>query len=267
MKRHELRTTKALGQHFLLDRDAVERIVAAAELTGAETVLEIGPGLGVMTRLLAEQAATVTSVEVDAGFIRVLEETVGPLPNVRVYHEDFLKLDLAEWVPSHLSPLPANVVANLPYNISTPILSALFGANHLWRSIVLLLQKEVADRMCAAPNTPDYGSLSVFAQFHAAVEITGAVAPSCFFPPPKVDSCIVRLTPLTEPPVSVRDVAHFQRIVRAAFNQRRKTLGNALSALPWGKDGARSALAAAGIDPIRRGETLSLQEFAAIANG
>ena len=267
MKRHGVHTTKSLGQHFLLDRAAIERIVAAAELTGTESVLEIGPGLGVMTRLLAEQAATVDAVEVDAGFNRVLAETVGDLPNVRVHHEDFLKLELPVWAPEHLSPLPATVVANLPYNITTPILTALLESKGLWKTIVLLVQKEVGDRLRACPNTPEYGSLSVFAQFHAQVDVTGTVPPGAFFPPPKVNSGIVRLRPLAEPAVDVSNPALFHRIVRAAFGQRRKTLGNALSTLPWGKDGARSALEKAGIDPMRRGETLSLEEFARLANG
>jgi 16S rRNA (adenine1518-N6/adenine1519-N6)-dimethyltransferase len=267
MKRHGLRTTQALGQHFLLDRNALERMVGAAELTGEEAVLEIGPGLGAMTRILAEHAATVTAVEVDAGFIGVLRETVGGLPNVRVDHADFLKLDLPTWVPENLSPLPATLVANVPYNISTPILAALLATGAYWRVIVLLVQKEVAERMRAQPNTPEYGSLSVFAQFHAAVDIAGTVASQCFFPPPKVESSIVRLRPLAEPPVAVSDTALFHRIVRASFGQRRKTLLNALSAMPeWDKDDARAALEAAGVDPKRRGETLSMAEFAMIAN-
>jgi 16S rRNA (adenine1518-N6/adenine1519-N6)-dimethyltransferase len=267
MKRHGLRTTQALGQHFLLDRNALERMVNAAELTGEEAILEIGPGLGAMTRILSERAATVRAVEVDAGFIGVLKETVGDLQNVRVDHADFLKLDLPSWVPANLNPLPATIVANVPYNISTPILASLLATGAYWRVIVLLVQKEVAERMRAKPNTPEYGSLSVFAQFYAAVDIAGTVAAQCFFPPPKVESSIIRLRPLAEPPVAVNDVPLFHRIVRASFGQRRKTLLNALSAMPeWGKDGARAALETAGIDSKRRGETLTMAEFAALAN-
>lgn len=267
LKQHGLRTTISLGQNFLLDRNAIERIVAAAELTGSEAVLEIGPGLGAMTRLLAERAASVVGLEVDAGFIKVLEETVGEYPNVRIEHADFLKLDLPTWGPANLKPLPAKVVANVPYNISTPILAALFETLPLWDSIVLLLQKEVAERMRARPNTSQYGSLTVFAQYHAEVEIVGAVPPTCFFPAPKVDSSIVRLRPRQEPPVALKDPVLFHRVVGASFGQRRKTLGNALSTLPeWGKEGALAALTAAGIDPRRRGETLTMAEFAALSN-
>jgi 16S rRNA (adenine1518-N6/adenine1519-N6)-dimethyltransferase len=267
LKRHEIHTNKSLGQNFLLDRNTLERLVDAAGLTGTEAVLEIGPGLGAMTRLIAERAGTVTAVEVDAGFVRALAETTGDLPNVHIEHADFLKLDLRAWAPEFLNPLPATVIANVPYYITTPILANLLATSDLWRVIVVLVQKEVAERMRAAPNTPDYGSLTVFAQFHAEVELVGVVPRGVFFPPPKVDSAIVRLHPRAVSPVEVRDVKRFQQVVRAAFGQRRKTLGNALSAVPgWGKEGARAALAGAGIDPQRRGETLDMADFASLAN-
>lgn len=267
LRRHEVRTNKSLGQNFLLDKNTLERIVAAAHLAGDEAVLEIGPGLGALTRLLAEQAASVAAVEIDAGFVRVLAETVSDLVNVRVEHADFLKLDLETWARENLSPLPATVVANVPYYITSPLLIALLRTGALWKSIVVLVQKEVADRLRAGPGTSDYGSLSVFAQFHAEVEVVGVVPRGVFYPPPKVDSAIVRLTPRAAPPVDVADPALFEQVVRAAFGQRRKTLSNALSALP---DRSRAeilaALEAAGIDPQRRGETLDMAAFAAIVN-
>lgn len=267
LKKHGVRTNKALGQNFLLDRNTLDKVVAAAELTGEEAVLEIGPGLGALTRLLAERARSVVAVEVDAGFVRVLSDTVNDLPNVIVAHSDFLKLDLPVWVPENLSPLPATVVANVPYYITSPILVSLLETSALWRSIVVLVQREVANRLNAKPDTSDYGSLTLFAQFHAEVDMVGAVPRGVFYPPPKVDSAIVRFRPRATPPVDVRDVRRFQQVVRAAFGQRRKTLSNALSAVPeWGKEGARAALAASGIDPQRRGETLSMAEFAAVAN-
>lgn len=267
LKRHGVRPGKALGQHFLLDRNALEKIVAAADLTAEEAVLEIGPGLGVMTRLLAERAVRVAAVEMDAGFVRVLSETVAGLPNVEVTHADFLALDLPAWAPEHLHPLPASVVANIPYNITTPILSHLLETGALWRVIVLLMQREVADRLRAKPNTAAWSSLSIYAQFLAKVEVISTVPRGVFFPPPKVDSAIVRLTPRTTPPVAVDNPPVFFRVVRAAFGQRRKTLGNALAAIPgWGARGARVALEAAGVDARRRGETLSMDEFAAVAN-
>lgn len=267
LKRHGVRTNKALGQNFLLDRNTLDKIVAAAELTGGEAVLEIGPGLGALTRLLAERAGSVAAVEVDAGFVRVLSETVADLPNVSVTHADFLRLDLPAWAPEHLQPLPATVVANVPYYITSPILIALLETASLWRSIVVLVQREVAERLNAAPGTGDYGSLTLYAGFHAEVEMVGAVPRGVFFPPPKVDSAIVRLHPRATPPVEVRSAARFEQVVRSAFGQRRKTLSNALSAVPgWGRDGARQALEGAGIDPMRRGETLDMAEFAALVN-
>jgi 16S rRNA (adenine1518-N6/adenine1519-N6)-dimethyltransferase len=267
LKRHGLATSKSLGQHFLLDKNTLERMVAAAEVRPEETVLEIGPGLGSMTRILSEVANRVIAVEVDAGFVRALKETVGDLPNVAIAHSDFLDLDLETWAPEFLQPLPAPVVANLPYSVTTPILSSLLETGNLWRVIVVLLQKEVAQRLQSGPGSGDYGSLSVYAQFRAEVEIVAAVPRNVFLPPPKVESAIVRLTPRDTPPVQVSDQRLFNLIVRAAFAQRRKTLGNALAGVPdWGKEGAKAALARAGIDPQRRGETLSMEEFAALAN-
>lgn len=267
LRRHEVRTNKSLGQNFLLDKNTLERIVAAARLDGDEDVLEIGPGLGALTRLLAARADSVTAVEIDAGFVRVLSETVADLPNVRVEHADFLKLDLEAWARAHLPSLPATVVANVPYYITSPILIALLRNGALWDTIVVLVQKEVAQRLRARPGTPDYGSLSVFAQFHAEVEIVGVVPRGVFYPPPKVDSAIVRLTPRTAPPVPVADPRLFEQVVRAAFGQRRKTLSNALAGLPGhGREDVLAALEAAGIEPSRRGETLDMAAFAAIAN-
>jgi len=267
LQRHGVRTNKALGQNFLLDKNTLERIVSAAKLEGDEAVLEIGPGLGALTRMLAERAACVESVEIDAGFVRVLSETLADVPNARVEHADFLKLDLAAWAGQHLDPLPATVVANVPYYITSPLLVALLETGSLWSRIVVLVQKEVADRLKAGPGTPQYGSLSVFAQFHAAVEMVGVVPRGVFYPPPKVDSAIVRLTPTETPPVAVSDPRLFERVVRAAFGQRRKTLSNALSSLPGRSRGdVLAALEAAGIDPKRRGETLDMQAFADITN-
>lgn len=267
LKRHGLATNKALGQNFLLDRNTLERIIAAGELTGTEAVLEIGPGLGAMTRMLASAAATVTAVEVDAGFVRVLAETVNDLPNVYVEHADFLKLDLPRWAPEHFHPLPATVVANVPYYITSPILIALLESGSLWKTIVVMVQKEVGERLRAQVGARDYGSLALFAQYHAEVEMVGVVPRGVFLPPPRVDSAIMRLRPRAAPPVDVRDPALFRQVVRAAFAQRRKTLGNALGSVgAWGREGARAALETAGIDAGRRGETLTMEEFAAIAN-
>jgi 16S rRNA (adenine1518-N6/adenine1519-N6)-dimethyltransferase len=267
LQRHGVRTNKSLGQNFLLDKNTLERIVAAAKLGGDEAVLEIGPGLGALTRMLAERAASVTAVEIDAGFVRVLAETVADMPNVHIEHADFLKLDLPSWARENLAPLPATVVANVPYYITSPLLVSLLRTGALWRTIVVLVQKEIAGRLRAGPGAAEYGSLSVFAQVHAEVEVVGAVPRGVFYPPPKVDSAIVRFTPLAQPPVPISDPRLFEQVVRAAFGQRRKTLSNALSAVPdWTRDTTLAALGAAGIDPQRRGETLGVADFAAIAN-
>ncbi|HEY3269214.1 MAG TPA: 16S rRNA (adenine(1518)-N(6)/adenine(1519)-N(6))-dimethyltransferase RsmA [Armatimonadota bacterium] len=265
LRRHGLAALKGLGQNFLLDEAALNSIVAAAELTGVEAVLEVGPGLGFLTALLAQRAAHVQGVELDAGFVRVLAETVRAHPNVRIHHADFLKLDLPAFADEFLHPLPATVVANVPYYITSPILLKLLQTGALWKSIVVLVQQEVALRLQAGPGSPDYGSLSVYTQFRASAEIVGKVPRGAFHPAPNVDSAIVRLRPHLTPPVNVNDPHRFEVVVRGAFGQRRKTLGNAL-ATAIGKDTARAALAAAGIDPQRRGETLTMQEFATLSN-
>ena len=265
--RHGLATSRTRGQHFLPDKGTLDRIADAAELQPEECALEIGPGLGALTRVLSQRVRQVVAVEIDAGFMRALEQTLEDLTNVHVIHQDFLKLDLRRWSAENLDPLPASIVANLPYSVTTPVLSALFETPEWWRVAVLLLQKEVAHRLAAGPGTPDYGSLSVYAQFAAEIEVVGLVPPGVFYPPPKVESAIVRLRPRKEPPAPVRDPRILQRVARAAFAQRRKTLQNSLGSIQeWGREGALAAIESVGINPGVRGETLTLAEFAAVAN-
>ena len=267
LARHGLATSRTRGQHFLPDKTTLDRIADAAELLPDECALEIGPGLGALTRVLSERVRQVVAVEIDAGFIRALGQTLEDLTNVRVVHHDFLRLDLRPWSIENLDPLPAPIVANLPYSVTTPVLSALFQTPEWWRVAVLLLQKEVAQRLAARPGTPEYGSLSVYAQFAAEIEVVGLVSPGVFYPPPKVESAIVRLRPRKVPPAAVRDPRVLQRVARAAFAQRRKTLLNSLGSIQeWGRDGARVALEATGINPSARGETLTLAQFAALAD-
>lgn len=267
LARHGLATSRTRGQHFLPDKGTLDRIADAAELHSDECVLEIGPGLGALTRVLSHRVRKVVAVEIDAGFMRALEQTLEDLTNVRVIHQDFLKLDLRRWSAENLDSLPAPIVANLPYSVTTPVLSALFETPEWWRVAVLLLQKEVAHRLAAGPGTPDYGSLSVYAQFAAEIDVVGLVPAGVFYPPPKVESAIVRLRPRKEPPAPVRDPRILQRVARAAFAQRRKTLLNSLGSIEeWGREGIRSALESVGIEPGVRGETLTLAEFAAVAN-
>ena len=272
LKRHNLHPRKRFGQNFLVDGNTLAKIVAAGELGPGGAALEIGAGLGVLTSALADavtETGRVISVEVDTDLLPALAETVGDKPQVEVVTADALGLDwpafLEEHFPGGITPA---VVANIPYNITSPLLTTLLEQHGRFSRIVLLVQKEVAARLGAKAGTPDYGSLSVFVQYHAKVETIGIVSRRVFFPPPDVDSAIVRLTPHETPPVAVDSEARLFAVVRAAFGQRRKALLNALSgdpALGWSREQAAEALMAAQIDGGRRGETLTLAEFARLS--
>lgn len=274
LRRHGLQPRRRFGQNFLVDANTLAKIVSAGAVQPGDHVLEIGAGLGVLTSALAEAAGPdgqVVTIEIDRDLLPALADTVAPLPNVRVVSADALTLDWPTFLTERFggASTPVKVVANIPYNITTPLLTTLLAHKAHFGVIVLLVQKEVAQRLAAAPATSDYGALSVFAQFHAHVETIGIVSRRVFLPAPDVDSAIVRLTPYRTSPVPVNDEAHFFAVVRAAFGQRRKALTGALSgdpALGWTRERAQTALAAAAIDPQRRGETLSLGEFAALAS-
>ncbi len=246
----------------------LDRIVRAAALTSGDRVLEVGPGLGALTLRLASASAFVTAVEIDPLLEPILRETLRDLGNVRLVFQDFLKLDLGPFLDEAFGFAPGVVVASIPYYITSPILERLLEHKQLIARIVLLVQQEVADRLAARPSTEQYGSMSVFAQYHARVEVLGSVSRNVFLPAPEVSSAIVRLTPELPGTVEVEDEALFFRIVRAAFGQRRKTILNALSAPASGlnRGDLPALLAATGIDPTTRGETLSLEEFARLAN-
>ncbi len=272
LKRHDLRPRKRFGQNFLVDGNTLAKIVAAGELTPGGAAVEIGAGLGVLTSALAAAVGPegrVVAVEVDTALLPALAETVGDLPQVTVVPGDALALDWPAFLDTHFaSAIRPAVIANIPYNITTPLVTTFLEQRGRFSRIVLLVQKEVAARMAAKAGTDDYGSLSVFVQYHAKVETIGIVSRRVFFPPPDVDSAVVRLTPHDAPPVSVTNEAQFFAVVRAAFGQRRKALLNALSgdpALGWTREQAQAALDAAGIDGGRRGETLTLAEFAHLA--
>ena len=269
LRRHGFQTRRALGQHLLIDRNVLSRIVAAAELSPADRVVEIGPGIGTLTRELAAAAGRVTAVELDTRLFPILREVLADRPNAEVLHADFLKLSLPEFFAERCGAGRCKVVANLPYYITSPVIAALLEQKRFLERIVLMVQREVAERLAAAPGTEPYGALSVFVQWHATVETVARVSRRVFLPPPRVDSAIVRLTVRQEPPVPVRDEARLFDVVHAAFQKRRKTLLNALATFPalaLSRDEAAAALARAGIDPTRRGETLSLAEFAALAD-
>ena len=272
LKRHHLHPRKRFGQNFLVDGNTLAKIVAAGGLEPGGAALEIGAGLGVLTSALANavtETGQVVTVEVDTDLLLALKETLEGRPQVQVVTADALALDWPAFLDKHFAnDVKPSVVANIPYNITSPLLTTLLEQHGRFSRIVLLVQKEVAARLGAKAGTPDYGSLSVFVQYYAEVETVAIVSRRVFFPPPDVDSAIVRLTPHATPPVEAPSEAQLFAIVRAAFGQRRKALLNALSgdpALGWDRERAAAALSAAGIDGGRRGETLTLAEFAALS--
>ncbi|MCL5102815.1 MAG: 16S rRNA (adenine(1518)-N(6)/adenine(1519)-N(6))-dimethyltransferase RsmA [Armatimonadetes bacterium] len=263
---HGLRPKKRLGQNFLIDKNVLDRIVDASGAGPGVNVLEIGPGLGVVTRELAAKGARVVCVEADRDLEPALREALADTPEVEIVIEDFLKLDLPKFLGSRGEGKWV-VVGNLPYYITTPIIAGLLEVKSRISSIVLMVQREVAHRIQAEAGSDDYGALSVFVQYHCDIDSVMKVSRNVFYPIPDVDSEIIRFTVRDSPRVAVRDERQFFAIVRAAFGKRRKTLLNALGTsddLDWGKDRAAAMLAAAGIDPERRGETLTIEEFARV---
>ena len=264
LSRHGFRFSKSLGQNFLV-ADWVPRSIADSAGLDADTcVLEIGPGIGCLTRELSERAGKVVAVELDGALRPVLTETLADLANVEVVYGDILRQDLAVLTGERMPELRPVVCANLPYNVTTPVLTKLIESG-LFDTVTVMIQREVARRICAAPNTPDYGAFGIFVQWHMTAELLFDVPPGCFIPQPKVTSSVIRLTRRDAPPCAVRDEKLLMRIVRAAFNQRRKTLVNALSAgLGMDKGLAAAALAGCGLDERVRGEALSIAEFASL---
>jgi 16S rRNA (adenine1518-N6/adenine1519-N6)-dimethyltransferase len=267
LARHGFSFKKQLGQNFLIDARILTAIEQAAELTEADGAFEIGPGAGVVTQRIARSAKRVVAVEKDASLASVLDDALAAFPNVEVVFADVLKVDLPDLWTRFADCRRVSVVANLPYYVTTPILFHVLESGVRPYNIVVMVQREVADRMCAAPGSKDYGALSVAVQYHAEVDKVVRVPPSSFLPPPGVESMVVRLRCRSKPPVEVLDEATFFRVVRASFAMRRKTLLNTLAGpLGLSKDECARLLDGAGIDGRRRGETLTLDEFAAIAN-
>ena len=257
-----LHASRRLGQNFLISPGVVRAVVEAAEIENGDRVLEIGPGIGTLTQGLLEAGAEVTAVELDKKLPAVLAETLRGYEHLKVVQGDILRTD----IPALMGNQPFKVAANLPYYITTPILLSLLEQSLPITHIVTMVQKEVAERMTARPGGKDYGALSVAVQYHTEPEIVLDVPPSCFFPAPEVDSAVIACTVRQTPAVAVQDEKLFFRVVKASFGQRRKTLSNALKPLGFSKAQIEDALLGAGIDSTRRGETLSLEEFAAIAN-
>ena len=269
LNKYQFTFQKKFGQNFLIDTHVLEKIISAAGITEEDFVLEIGPGIGTMTQYLASAAREVCAVEIDKSLIPILEDTLKDYDNVTVINQDILKVDIAELAREKNQGKPIKVVANLPYYITTPIIMGLFESHVPVESITVMVQKEVADRMQVGPGTKDYGALSLAVQYYAEPYIVANVPPNCFMPRPKVGSAVIRLTRHKEPPVRVKDEKLLFAIIRASFNQRRKTLANGLKnyeGLPFTKEEIEEAISQCGFSPSVRGEALSLKEFAMLAD-
>lgn len=269
LQKYHFNFQKKFGQNFLIDTNVLSRIIAAAEITGEDCILEIGPGIGTMTQYLAENAGEVVAVEIDRNLIPILEDTLSAYDNVTVINGDILKLDIGKLVEDRNGGEPIKVVANLPYYITTPVIMGLFESHVPLKSITVMVQKEVADRMQVGPGTKDYGALSLAVQYYAKPEIVAHVPPNCFIPRPNVGSAVIRLTRYEEPPVSVEDERKMFSLIRASFNQRRKTLANALSNaadLDLSREQLTGALEKMKLPPAIRGEALTLEQFAELSN-
>ena len=269
IQKYEFMFQKKFGQNFLIDTHVLEKIISAAGITKNDCVLEIGPGIGTMTQYLAENAGHVVAVEIDRNLIPILKETLADYDNVTVINEDILRVDIKALAEEYNGGKPIKVVANLPYYITTPIIMGLFESGVPIDNITVMVQKEVADRMKEGPGSKDYGALSLAVQYYAEPEIVANVPPNCFIPRPNVGSAVIRLTRHKEMPVEVKDPALMFKIIRASFNQRRKTLQNGLGnapELPYTKEQIAAAIAEMGLTPTIRGEALSLAQFAQLSD-
>lgn len=268
IKKYGFAFQKRFGQNFLIDSNILEKIVASAEITSEDVVLEIGPGIGTLTQYLCESAKKVIAVEIDKHLIPILNDTLSEYNNVEVINEDILKLDINKIIDEKAEGKPIKVVANLPYYITTPIIMGLFENKVNLKSITIMVQKEVAERMQAGPGTKDYGSLSLAVQFYAKADIAMMVSPNCFIPRPNVGSAVINLIKHENPPVKVENEDFMFRVIRAAFNQRRKTLQNGLNNsgdINVSKEKIIEAIEMLGVVHNIRGEALTLEQFARLS--
>jgi 16S rRNA (adenine1518-N6/adenine1519-N6)-dimethyltransferase len=268
LKKHNFSIRKKYGQNFLIDRHILEKIIIAAEIDKSDCVLEIGPGIGTMTQYLAEHAGKVIAVEIDKHLMPILMETLCDYDNIILKNEDILKIDINQLIKDQHEGKPIKVVANLPYYITTPIIMALFERHIPLDSITIMVQKEVADRMQTGPGSKDYGALSLAVQYYARPETIAIVPPACFIPKPAVASSVIRLIRHSIPPAGVPDESFLFAIIRAAFNQRRKTLANALAnaeGLNLAREDVAAALKEMCLPETVRGEALTLAQFADLA--
>ena len=269
LQKYNFNFQKKFGQNFLIDTHVLDKIIAAANITKDDLVLEVGPGIGTMTQYLCEHARQVVAVEIDKNLIPILNDTLSEYDNVKVINADILKVDINKIAQEENGGRPIKVVANLPYYITTPIIMGLFESHVPIENITVMVQKEVADRMQVGPGTKDYGALSLAVQYYAEPYIVANVPPNCFMPRPKVGSAVIRLTSHEQVPVEVKDEAFMFRLIRASFNQRRKTLVNGLNNSPEvnvPKEAILEALEKMGMSPTVRGETFSLEQFAELSN-
>ena len=269
LKKYQFNFQKKYGQNFLINTHILEKIIEAAQITENDCVLEIGPGIGTMTQYLCEAAKKVIAVEIDSSLIPILNETLSAYDNVEVLNKDILKTDIAALANEYNSGNPIKVVANLPYYITTPIIMQLFESHVPIESVTIMVQKEVADRMQTGPGSKEYGALSLAVQYYAQPEIITNVSPDCFMPQPKVGSAVIRLSRHEKPPVEVKNEKLLFQVIRASFNQRRKTLANGLNnfgTFSVGKESLQACIEELGIPANIRGEALSLEQFARLSN-
>ncbi len=267
VKKHGFKFTKSLGQNFLIDDNIVDKIVAGAGIGPGDKIIEVGPGIGTLTREMASRAEALMAVEIDKNLIPILADTLGDYDNVKIVNEDIIKADIRGLIDENLGGGPVKLVANLPYYITTPIIMRFLEENINVTDIVVMVQKEVAERMNAQPGGKDFGALSVAVQYYCDTEIVAKVPRHLFVPQPNVDSIVIALRVRPERKYKVDDEDLYFKVVKAAFGQRRKTLLNSISSMGnLSKDQVKEALEEAGIDPKRRGETLSLDEFAILSN-
>ena len=269
LQKYNFNFQKKFGQNFLIDTHVLDKIIEESHITKDDFVLEIGPGIGTMTQYLCENAREVAAVEIDKNLIPILADTLSAYDNVEVINEDILKVDINRLAQEKNGGRPIKVVANLPYYITTPIIMGLFESHVPIDSITIMVQKEVADRMQVGPGTKDYGALSLAVQYYAKPEIVANVPPNCFMPRPNVGSAVIRLTRHSAPPVQVENEKLMFRLIRASFNQRRKTLANGLGNapdIPLSKTEIEESIEELGVPATIRGETLTLEEFAKLSN-
>ena len=269
LQKYKFNFQKKFGQNFLIDTHVLDKIIASADVNKEDCVLEIGPGIGTMTQYLAENAGKVVAVEIDKALIPILADTLKEYDNVKIMNEDILKVDIRALAEEENQGKPIKVVANLPYYITTPIIMGLFESHVPIHSITVMVQKEVADRMQVGPGTKDYGALSLAVQYYAKPEIVANVPPNCFMPRPNVGSAVIRLIRHEHPPVVVKDEKLMFRLIRASFNQRRKTLVNGLNNSPelnYTKEEIASAIEKMGLSQTIRGEALDLQQFGQLSD-